>query len=454
MPELVNGNPSPKSHIKTLMRIGYDLNSAVADIIDNSISAEASEIAVACPPDSSEPYILISDNGIGMNEGELIENMRIGCKDPSLERDLKDLGRFGSGMKTASFSQARKLTVISKKKGSNICAAYWDIDEIEETDTWCLKKLNTNEIKDIPQLSNNPISKNGTLLIWEKIPKFFIKDHVSLEKEIASNMVDLAKYISLHFHKFMQGPNKVSISVQNRELKPLDPFLKGQPGSQDGPSEPIRTKKGKVTVNTHILPHPTRISKSLIDEHGGIDEIYKNQGLYIYRANRLIIAGGWMGISNTNILGNLARVEINIPASLDDEWSTDVKKSSMQLPPKVKTVLKRLGKVPVERSKKEHNYSGNKQIANQYWDIIEDEVKKTVKYHIHLDNNELKSFTEELTKDKKIALKKYLQNLCINLPYYHIFQKHAADPKAIEQNEIDLDTLIKARKELDKIWNT
>lgn len=454
MPELVNGNPSPRSHIKTLMRIGYDLNSAVADIIDNSITAEATAISISCPPDIEKPIILISDNGYGMSEIELLQNMRIGCKDPSQEREVKDLGRFGSGMKTASFSQARKLIVISKKINSEICGAYWDIDEIIETDSWCLKKLSQEEIYKIPYINSDIVNGSGTQLIWEKIPKFFIKDHISLESEIALSMVELSKYISLHFHKFMQGANKISISVQNRKLKPIDPFLKGVSGSQDGPSEPIRTKKGKVTVNTHILPHPARIPKDVIDAHGGVDEIYKNQGLYIYRANRLIIAGGWMGISNTNILGNLARVEINIPASLDDEWSTDVKKSSMQLPTKVKSVLKRLGRVPVEGSKKEHQYKGKVEIANQYWEIIEDKVEKTIKYHVALDNNELNTFAIDLSVDKKNSLKKFLQNLSRNLPYHHIFQKHAANPRSIKQDEIDLDSLIDVSKDLDKIWNT
>ena len=454
MPELVNGNPSPKSHIKTLMRIGYDLNSAIADIIDNSLSSEATTISVTCPPDSPEPVILISDNGLGMTEEELLLNMRIGCKDPSQEREAKDLGRFGSGMKTASFSQARKLIVISKTKNSNICGAYWDIDEIEDSDSWCLKKLNINEIKNIPQLDNDILSKCGTQLIWEKIPKFSSKDHTSLELEVASSMMDLSKYLALHFHKFMQGVSKVVIKVQNRELKPLDPFLKGVDGSQDGPQETIRTKNGKVSIKTHILPHPSRIQKSIIDAHGGVDEIYKNQGLYIYRANRLIIAGGWMGISNTNILGNLARVEINIPASLDDEWSTDVKKSSMQLPTKVKTVLRRIGRVPVESSKKEHKYKGKVEIANQYWEIIEDKVEKTIKYHVALNNSELNTLTADLTKEKKRNLKSFLQNLSKNLPYYHIFQKHAENPRGIKQDEIDLDALIDVSSELDELWNT
>jgi HSP90 family molecular chaperone len=123
-------SPQPKSHIKTLMRIGYNLNSAIADIIDNSITAKASKISITCPSESDEPFVSFVDNGEGMSPSELIQNMRIGCKDPNVKRESGDLGRFGSGMKTASFSHARKLTVISKKKGNKIAAACWDIYEI------------------------------------------------------------------------------------------------------------------------------------------------------------------------------------------------------------------------------------------------------------------------------------------------------------------------------------
>ena len=146
MPEIVDGMPQPKSHIKTLTKIGYDLNSAISDIIDNSITASAREINIKCPP-SDDPYVLISDDGHGMDLQELLENMKIGCKDPDEERELHDLGRFGSGMKTASFSQARKMTVITKKKDSDIAAARWDIDLIEETNSWCLEKLDLKDIE-------------------------------------------------------------------------------------------------------------------------------------------------------------------------------------------------------------------------------------------------------------------------------------------------------------------
>ena len=332
--EIIDGQPSPKSHIKTLMRIGYDLNSAISDIIDNSITAKANLIEILCPPDTEDKYISIIDDGIGMEKAELINNMRLGCKDPSDSRDKNDLGRFGSCMKTASFSQARRLIVISKTKNSTPSAACWDIDKIEKNDAWDLEVFNEKEIYEIDGVSMDLLNSSGTQLIWQKINKY--ENINDVEEIIASSMVELKRYISLYFHKFLSGPKKINIKVQHDNVEPLDPFLTNVDGHQELNSDTLRAGNSIISIKTHALPHISRLSNEVIKKYGGIDNIYKNQGFYIYRANRLIIAGGWMGINNTNILGNLARVEINIPVSMDDQWTTDVKKSSLQIPYHVK----------------------------------------------------------------------------------------------------------------------
>ena len=144
--------PRPKNEIKTLRKIGYTLETSIADILDNSIASGAKNIRIDIPiSDSEEPYISITDDGIGMTKKELISNMRLGCKDPDDEREPGDLGRFGSGMKTASFSQARKLVVISKAKGKEVNAAIWDIDRIIRKDKWILQVITGKELSQIKQ---------------------------------------------------------------------------------------------------------------------------------------------------------------------------------------------------------------------------------------------------------------------------------------------------------------
>ncbi len=453
MPKPVDGTPSPKSLIKTLMRVGYDFNMAVGDIVDNSISADAKNIRIFTALDPQNPTFSIYDDGWGMSEKELYENMKLAAKDPSLERDENDLGRFGSGMKTASFSQARKLIVISKKKGSKICGAYWDIDEIESSDSWeVLMGLSEKEINSIDGFDKDMLSDTGTVIIWHKIISFRETQHTSLENIIANTIDSMSRYLSLHFHKFMQSNDKVSFFVNQRKLSPINPFIKGK-GSMDLTPENIRGKKGNVEIKPHVLPHPQYLSQSQIDKLGGIDAIYKNQGLYIYRANRLIIAGGWMGLSSRNILGNLARVEVNIPASLDAEWSTDVKKSSLQLPLMVQRKLKQICQRPIEKSKGEHTHRGKKEEVNEYWFINENKQDNTTKYEVHLKNNELVEIAEKMTRANRTKLKEFLRNLSKYLPVNHIFSRIGKSPKSVNQENALMELPKDIEEKLKKLWS-
>ena len=165
MEQYVQLAPNPKNHIKTLMRIGYDFNTAIGDIVDNSITADASKINIQALF-TEDPVIAIVDNGRGMTAAELQENMRIACKDPSQSRNNNDLGRFGSGMKTASFSVARKLTVITKQKGE-INACRYDIDLIEEKNDWIIEILSQDKINQILSSQKISLEDSGTVILWK-----------------------------------------------------------------------------------------------------------------------------------------------------------------------------------------------------------------------------------------------------------------------------------------------
>ena len=458
MAKIVDGMPQPKSHIKTLAKIGYNFNSAISDIIDNSITAESENINIKCPP-SDNPYILIIDDGIGMKEDELLSNMRIGCKDPDDDRNLADLGRFGSGMKTASFSQARKLTVISKKKNHEICSARWDIDLIEETNSWCLEKLNQEEINSTPGFSKDLIGEEGTILIWEKLNFLKSNDRLEIESIIDDQISGLINHVSLYFHKFLNKA-KFNIYIQGNPIMATDPFMTSFKGYQSGKTELfyVRSAEGRQTceIKVHTLPHHENLTKEEIRRYGGMDEIYKNQGLYIYRSNRLIVAGGWMGLSRSYQLGKLARVEINVPAGLDKLWSTDVKKSSLQLPNSIKQRLKKLVSIPIEKSKRAYAYRGTKEAANNFWKINENKRENTVRYEVDVSNKELELIRESLPKDKIRSIRDYLINLSKNLPINHIYEKMSTEPKSIKQDDASMfipsEISEKLKLELEKIW--
>jgi hypothetical protein len=441
---IADASPDPKSHIKTLMRIGYTMPSAVADILDNSITAQSKTIEIHSLPGLEEPNLSILDDGIGMSHDELISSMKIGCKDPNDERKKGDLGRFGSGMKTASFSQARRLTVISKREGFPLCAAIWDIDRIEKNNSWCLEILDEDEIKNhaVCLIGHNTLQ--GTQVIWEKLACLSKNSH-SLDSDsiVAANLADLDKYISLHFHKFMEGKNKRNFVINGRKLNPIDPFLTRSPGYQEGRSEKLRCKGGHIEINTHVLPHFKRIESKALDGLGGANGIVQNQGLYIYREGRLINAGGWLGLAKISQLGALARVEVNVPSALDHEWSTDVKKASLQLPPRIKKELKKFLSDPIKRSKRVYSYRGKLDQANRYWNINEDQNEKTISYQISAKNDDLADLFKNLSSEQKSLLIKYLGQLAEHLPLNHIYQKMSESPRDINQEDVT-DRLLEA----------
>lgn len=442
MPKIVDQSPSPKSHIKTLMRIGYTLNSAVADVIDNSLSAEAQNIVVYAPPGEAEPFISIADDGNGMTADELTENMRIGCKDPDVERQEGDLGRFGSGMKTASFSQARKLTVVTKKTGHALTAASWDIDRVEETNSWCLEVYDENEVLNISGLSEDLLEGSGTQIIWSKLTFLEKGSHVeNHDSELASRLAELDSYLALHFHRFMVGANRRTFRLNNAVIKPIDPFMIGESGYQEGPSEKLRCKGGHIFIRTHVLPHFKKMNPLKLKALGGAEGVAEKQGLYIYREKRLINAGGWLGMSRNSQLGALARIQVDIPAALDNDWSTDVKKASLQMPPRVKKQLRKFLADPVKRSKRIYNYKGQEESANGFWKILEDETTKKITYQIDADNDSLIELARKCSADERRILRDYLKQLSMNLPINHIYKKMSERPRDVSQDEVDMAIL-------------
>lgn len=451
MPEHIDLSPNPKSHIKTLSRIGYNLNSAISDIIDNSVTAKSKNINVEMDVIEDKAILVILDDGYGMNPATLINSMRIGCKDPSDLRSEFDLGRFGSGMKMASFSQARRLTVISKTDNSEVESVTWDLDLVEGENAWKLIKHTKLETERLCDRFNIKLSKQGTAVVWENITKYDAYPIADLQAILGQDLTNLKNYVRQHFHKFMEGKNAINFNFNYQKLEYFDPFLKKCNGYQEGPSQKFRVKKGgSIEIKVHILPHESKLTDSDLEKLGGADQITASQGLYIYRANRLIISGGWFGLTRLSQLGKLARVEVNIPTSLDDEWSTDVKKSSLDIPHKVKSKLKQLIRDPIKRSKKTYRYRGSVEEANAFWKINENERNRSISYEISKDNSQLINLLSSLNREQASKFIDYLKHLSEEIPIHHIYEKMSSEPNQINQNEISYENLLEGFKEL---WN-
>lgn len=328
-------DPEPGILIESLRDIGYSFNSALADIIDNSVTAGATTVKVfALPGDGA--HIAIVDNGKGLSPDNLFQAMKLGSTDPRQKRALNDLGRFGLGLKTASFSQCRRLTVASKHDGV-ISAFTWDLDNVVASNSW--KVIRHSDPLSIPYVAE--LDGSGTLVLWEKIDRVAGTEE---DGDIASWVIpDAQDYLSLVFHRFIsgeQGIQKIAIFFNGLELSPIDPFNLSSHATQQAPAEQVCPG---VTMQAFTLPpKDSYATKQEFEKYGLQGGYLKNQGVYLYRAKRLILYGTWFGLAKKTALTQLSRVRIDITTEQDEAWKIDVKKVSAQLPVLVRKRLKSL----------------------------------------------------------------------------------------------------------------
>lgn len=352
MAKSVDNPPSAYYLMDSMRSIGYSFNSAVADIIDNSISASAQNIWIDVSPDPADIYLVFLDDGHGMDQAELISAMRYGSKSKAGDREEMDLGRFGLGLKSASLSQCKKLTVVSKKKGA-LAAACWDLDYIAANGNgWSLLLLDEKEILNLPCVDRLLEQKEGTLVIWQDFDilrqVYDGREHHGLIESIET----ARDYLGLIFHRFLSGVNKLNLYLNDEKIEPFDPFLEGNKKTEIGKTSDL-TICDSAGINRHIsvTPYLLPYLKDLTDDDkrklGGVERIRSMQGFYVYRNNRLIIFGTWFHMSYRQELAKYARIRVDIPSSLDEIWKIDIKKQSAELPPSIKHQLAKL----VESSK-------------------------------------------------------------------------------------------------------
>jgi hypothetical protein len=308
--------PNIGNFVKSLRDIGYTLEIAVADILDNSISANASHIQIHTVP-NPEMIFCILDDGNGMTEYELVEAMRLSSKNPDDIRDVKDLGKFGLGLKTASFSQCKKLTVLSKQNNV-ISIKQWDLDYIADKNDWLLITPDLSDFKNIPLFDEFNNAETGTLVVWQNIDNY--------EENFSDSINKIILHSSLVFHRFLEDSfNRLKISFNGNNLTPFNPFNIAHSATQEKPSEIIRIDNSEIEISPYILPHHSKVSQQEWERYATEDGYIKSQGFYLYRAKRLLIYGTWWRMHKATDAHKLVRIKIDIPNNQDKYWGIDIK---------------------------------------------------------------------------------------------------------------------------------
>lgn len=444
--------------------IGYSMEAAVADIIDNSLTANASEVNIWFLP-YEDPYIAIIDNGDGINERNLTEIMRYGSSSPSDKRKDNDLGRYGLGLKTASLSQCRCLTVVSKIE-NNIEARRWDLDYINSTGSWSLLKLDSEEINKLPLIEKLKEQKTGTYVLWNRLDKIKVGS-ITLEQALDDKIEIVREHLELIFHRFLSGDgmDKIKMNINGNRLVPFDPFFTPKSNIvMDDEKIELPGRIGKVVIRPFILPHPSNMSKQELEKYGGKYGLRRLQGFYIYRNKRLLTWATWFRLIKMDEFTKLARVRVDIPNCLDDLWTLDIKKSTAYPPEIVKTRLKQIIGTISNGSKRTWKFRSRKEQDDNVTHIWQRmETREGIRYFINQDYPTLELINEHLDDEGKKILIKYLETVQNNLPIntlhndIHNEVKISQDQIVIERKrvcEMARDLMIKAQKDrmLDKTF--
>ena len=371
----VDATPHASALVEGHRDFGYSLETALADIVDNAISAGAGKVEVIAEITEEEPWIALADDGSGMTEAELVEAMRLGSKNPTEKRAPEDLGRFGLGLKSASFSQCRRLTVLTRRDGITACAR-WDLDRIAKRNDWALELIdNADDV-----VGHDLLHDTGTVVVWQKLDRLAGGGggpRAEREKHMTAEIARAECHLRLVFHRFLGGSKpRLRILLNDRQLQPIDPMASSHSSTQNDPEETLRLDRCDVRIRCRTLPHHKRMTPEEWEEVGGPEGHLKSQGLYIYRGKRLIIAGGWLGLARQTELTKLCRVAVDIPNTMDAEWKIDVKKASAQLPPVVRERLKKVVERFVGTSKRTYKGKGR---------TLVDETRHPIWNRIHKD---------------------------------------------------------------------
>ena len=435
----IKNYPSAKALITSLRSVGYDFEHALCDIIDNSISSKAKKIKILYLKNQN-PIIGISDNGQGMTRKELIDAMRYGSKDPSLTRDKDDLGRFGMGLKSASLSQCKKLTVLSLKN-KELFGFSWDIDHIEKTDEWDLIELKEIEIE--KYLNYFQLKVTGTLVIWENFDR--IESDSDLNKTLDSLLDHAEKYVSIIYHRFTD----IEITFNNNIVKYIDPLFENHPSVSRLKADSIPYKKSKIDVQGFIIPPKSRMKKSDIQNMEIIQEFGNEQGFYIYRNRRLISWGDWNRFAKGEELTKLARVRVDIPNTLDHIWEVDIMKSKAKVHISLKNRIKKHILDKMNQSKSEKSEIGRRVFSNAKGIWIKKEFDGKFSFEIDPNHEIIKLYTAGADSNKIKNLLNYISN---QFPYqsaYYYFN----DNQMIDKSDEGIYELLISLKEYLNIEN-
>lgn len=349
----VESIPGARRLIKSLRDMGYEFESAVADLIDNSIAARANTVRINSHWAGADSFVSIADNGVGMSAQELREALRFGS-----ERDYEDddLGKFGLGLKTASLSQCQRLIVASRQNESraDINAYCWDLPHIEATNRWEILPVRAADLPELVRLHLKETT--GTVVVWQQLDRILGYNNPSGEparKRLIEMCGKLEEHIAMVFHRFLENKvrgKRLAIYINDNKVIPWDPFVANEPKRKALDSISLRVDghggRSDVVFEPYVLPAQSMFSTPEAHKRAsGPNQWNRQQGFYIYRADRLIQSGGWSNIRTLDEHLKLARIAVYFSPKLDEEFKINVPKMKVAFPAEIRAEVEKAVKI-------------------------------------------------------------------------------------------------------------
>lgn len=337
--------PSAARLTESLRDIGYEFPSAIADIVDNSVAAGARRVSVEIEFDGPDSRVWITDDGGGMSPGALTEALRFGSRRVSGRRQL---GRYGLGLKTASLSQCRWVTVVSRAAGSaRRSVRMLDLDVVDELDDWVVVDPGRDEGAERARamLAESP----GTVVLWRDLDRVLPEkrpDGGWARRRLETQAARTVQHLGMVFHRFLEGAagDGLTITVNGEKVCPWNPFAVDEPATQELPLQrfevPVGDAVGAVELRRYVLPSRDRFGDpDGFDRLSGPLKWNRQQGVYIYRADRLVQWGGWAGVRGIDEHTKLARAALDFGTDLDGAFNINVAKMRVTVPPQLRQML-------------------------------------------------------------------------------------------------------------------
>lgn len=430
-------SPHAAALSQSMRDLGYSLETAIADLIDNSITAGAENIHIFLELNAHNPSLAIIDDGSGMSEDELLEAMRPGSRDPREKRDADDLGRFGLGLKTASFSQCKSLTVISRKN-SALFAAQWDLDLIASRNEWVVTLPAIEDVENLPYIDE--LGMSGTYVLWRKLDRLLESNlHERSIVNAHDKLFEVEKHLALVFHRYLAGDykkRKVAIHINGHSIEAFDPFCLTNKATQLMQEEIVRIDGHEIRIQPYILPHHSKLSKKEYDFYRSRSDFVSNQGAYVYRNGRLMAWGDWFRLVAKSEATKLARVRIDFTNALDESWTIDIKKSRAHPPPQVREKLRQIVNRIAEQSKRVHIGRGNRLFEKHekpLWIRFSD--RDGIRYAVNRDHPLVATIQNKLDPDSATVFDSILSVIERAIPLEAIYADYSSAPQSFEEKE-------------------